>query len=159
MPVMYFSAGLHNNPNVTRLLLEAGATPFDNESVYHAADEQHQECLDLFEKMCDPKKLAAECTRNLASQLHWGHTAGVRWLLEHGADPNAVHPWYGQSALHIALARNFGEKIVELLFAHGAEVRVKNKAGKTGLELAKKAGATMLARVKKYVERFRTQAS
>ena len=67
-----------------QLLLNAGANPCDLESSYHASDEGHEECLAIFERQVPPKKLAAECTRCLPTQLHWGHTRGIKWLLAHG---------------------------------------------------------------------------
>ena len=36
-----------NNPAVARVLLEAGADPNDSESVYHATEKFHLECLEL----------------------------------------------------------------------------------------------------------------
>jgi ankyrin repeat protein len=147
IPVMYFSAGLHNNPAITKLLLDAGAEPFDGESIYHAADEGHQECLDLFAAL-DAKKLAKECTGCLTSQLHWGHTRGAKWLLEHGADPNAIHPRYGESALHAAIRSKSSDAVFRLLFKHGADVNVKTKDGKTAMQLARKAGLKMVERLK-----------
>jgi ankyrin repeat protein len=147
IPVMFYSAGLHNNPTITKMLLGVGAEPFDGESIYHAADEGHQDCLDLFARL-DPKKLAKECTGCLTSQLHWGHTRGAKWLLEHGADPNAIHPRYGESALHAAIRGKSSEAIFRLLFEHGADVNVKTKNGKTATQLARAAGPKIVQRLK-----------
>ena len=36
-----------NNPAVARVLLEAGADPNDSESIYHATEKFHLECLEL----------------------------------------------------------------------------------------------------------------
>jgi ankyrin repeat protein len=147
IPVMFYSAGAHDNPAVTKLLLEVGATPFDNESIYHASDEGHQQCLDLFENMCDAKKLATECTKCLVSQLHWGHTNGMSWLLAHGANPNAIHPRYGESALHAAIRSKRSEAVLRELFKHGADVKVKTGEGKTAIQLARAAGAGVLRKL------------
>jgi hypothetical protein len=105
--------------------------------VYHASDEGHAACLGVIERLVDAKRLAAECTRCLPVQLHWAHSRGVPWLLAHGGDPNVVHPRYGQNALHAAVARGAGEAVVKLLLAHGADPHVKDKAGRTAVQIAK----------------------
>ena len=56
----------------------------------------------------------------------------VRWLIDHGADPN-VRDNYGETSLHLAL--QFGMlEIARLLVEHGASVKVKNGSGKTPLD-------------------------
>src|SRR5205085_8410966 len=77
---LYYAAGRSNHPAMTELLLQAGADPCDNESVYHASDEGHDACLALFEKYVPKKKLADECSKCLRTQLHYGHTRGAPWL-------------------------------------------------------------------------------
>src|SRR5690606_22580366 len=103
IPVLFYACGYHDNPELTELLIARGADPCDGESVYHASDEGHDRCLAVIERRVDPQKLAAECTRCLAVQLHWKRSRGMAWLLAHGADPNALHPRYGENALHAAL--------------------------------------------------------
>lgn len=44
---LYAASGLLRNPELTRLLLEAGATPDDNESLYHATENHDLSCLKL----------------------------------------------------------------------------------------------------------------
>jgi ankyrin repeat protein len=97
--------------------------------------------------MVDPKYLARECTNCIVSQLHWGRTNGLKWLLEHGADPNALHSRYGENALHAAIRSKRSEQVLRALFKHGADANVKTKAGKTAVQLARAAGAGMLGRL------------
>jgi ankyrin repeat protein len=137
---LYFACGWSNNPAVAKVLLDAGADPCDNESVYHASDEGHQECLDLIEKYVDPKKLAKEASKCLPTQLHWRRTNGMKWLLSHGADPNTPGWRYGNTALHEAVSNGASEKVVRMLLDHGARPDVKNKQGKTALQLARASG-------------------
>jgi ankyrin repeat protein len=101
----------------------------------------------LFEKMVDPKDLATECTNCIVPQLHWGHTNGLNWLLAHGADPNAIHPRYGQSALHAAIQSKRSAAVMRALLKHGADVNVKTVDGKTAMQLARAAGAAVLRRL------------
>jgi len=95
------------------------------------------ESLALIETYADPKKLANEATKNLAVMLHWGHTRGARWLLEHGADPNRIVPQYGNSALHEAVLRRVSDPTLKLLLRHGGDPTIRNKQGFTALQLAR----------------------
>lgn len=137
--VLYFACGFNDNPELTEFLLRAGAVPFDNESVYHAADEGHDACLAVLEKYADKKKLAKEATMSLRTQMHWGKSRGARWLLEHGADPNSLYPETGNSALHYAARHGANAKVVDLLLKHGADPSLKNKDGLTAIEIAQQA--------------------
>lgn len=92
IPVLYFACGRNDNPDLTELLLQRGAIPYDNESVYHASDEGHGACLAVIERYADRRKLKVGATKCLAVQMRWGKSRGARWLLEHGADPNAPAP-------------------------------------------------------------------
>ena len=56
----------------------------------------------------------------LHRKLDWTDLRGVRWLLEHGADPNAVSAW-GDRALHHALARGNALPLLEALLDFGAD--------------------------------------
>jgi ankyrin repeat protein len=144
---MYFAAGWSDNPAVTKVLLEAGADPCDGESIYHASDERHKECLALFEQHVDPKQLARAATSALPAQLHWRRTAGMKWLLEHGADPNVPNEYYGYNALHEAVMNGASEKVVKLLLDHGAKPTLKNRDGKTAIQLAREARKTKLVKL------------
>jgi ankyrin repeat protein len=144
---MYFAAGWSNNPAVTKILLDAGADPCDGESIYHAADEGHKECLALFERHVDPKKLARAATSALPAQLHWRRTAGMKWLLEHGADPNVPNKHFGNAALHEAVIAGLSDKVVKVLLHHGAKATVKNHQGKSAIQLAREAGKTKLLKL------------
>ena len=137
MRPLYHCCGHHNNPRVAELLFQAGATPYDSETVYHAADEGHAECLALIEKYADPTKLADEAGKCMASMLHWGHTRAVPWLLAHGADPNRINPRFGNSALHEAVIRRANDATLKLLMKHGGDPLVKNRDGKTAIDLAR----------------------
>jgi len=103
--------------------------------VYHASDEGHTECLALIERYVPAAELAAECTRCLPTQLHWGRTRGMPWLLAHGANPNILHPWTGKNALHEAAGRGAADKVIASLLARGADPMRKTGEGKTAWEL------------------------
>jgi ankyrin repeat protein len=56
----------------------------------------------------------------LHRKLDWTDLEGVRWLLEHGADPNAVSAW-GQRALQHSLDRDNALSLLEALLDFGAD--------------------------------------
>lgn len=136
IPVLYYACGYHDHAALTELLLGRGALPYDNESVYHASDEGHAGCLAVIEKYADTRKLKEECTRCLRTQLHWGRTRGLAWLLAHGADPNSLHPDTGHSALHAAAKRGASEKVLAALLRHGADPAHRARDGQNAVELA-----------------------
>jgi hypothetical protein len=47
MSALYGAAGVHHRPELTELLLEAGANPDDGESLYHAVEAEDDACLRL----------------------------------------------------------------------------------------------------------------
>jgi ankyrin repeat protein len=61
----------------------------------------------------------------------WRKPAAVRWLLEHGADPNRRAPFHGQesgrvTALHLAAQTNDPE-LVRMLLDHGADRSIRDE--------------------------------
>ncbi|MDB5326294.1 MAG: hypothetical protein JWM57_1863 [Phycisphaerales bacterium] len=144
---LYYACGYHNNPQATEQMIRAGANPCDQESVYHASDEGHAACLEVIEKLTDPKKLAVECTRCLATQLNFGHSAGAAWLLAHGANPNGLHPQFGRSALHGAANYGASDAVLRLLLSHGGDPKAKTKDGQSSIDLAKAKGKARVVKM------------
>jgi ankyrin repeat protein len=140
IPPLYGCCGKHDNPALARVLFEAGATPYDNETVYHATDEGHEHALKLIEEFANKQKLADECSKCLPTQLHWNHQKGMPWLLAHGADPNYQTVDAGETALHKAARNGANAQTIAMLLEHGAKVTVKNKKGQTPIDLAREAG-------------------
>jgi ankyrin repeat protein len=151
IPALYFACVADNVP-VVRLLLERGADPNDGESIYHAAELNRTECLEL---------LLAHGADVSGRHSHWGNTPlyflagygenapncatateGMRWLLAHGADPNVTSGREAETPLHRVAAFGRGPAVVELLLAHGAEVDQPRSDGRTAYVLALRAGNT-----------------
>jgi ankyrin repeat protein len=146
IPPLYHCCGQHDNPWVAEVLFEAGAEPYDNETVYHAADEGHDKCLALIEKYTEKEKLAEECSKCLATQAHWGRFRGAEWLLEHGADVNRIGR-HGDAALHSAVKHRAGDAVFKLLHRYGADPKRKNAEGKTAMQLARASGVDRIVKL------------
>ena len=118
---LYGAAGIAHHPELTRLLLEHGADPNDNETVYHTPESYDNRALKL---LVESGKLTDESLSLMLIRKHdWHDYEGAKWLLEHGADPNHDR-WRGVRAIHHALARDNRLAIIELLLDHGADPMV-----------------------------------
>ena len=112
MSALYGAAGVAHDPELTRVLLEAGANPDDGESLYHATESQSTECLRLLLE----HGAQTEHTNALAHALDEERLEHVRLLLAAGIDTT--------DAAYVAHAvrRGRGPEFVRLLVAHGADV-------------------------------------
>ena len=112
MSALYGAAGVVHDPELTRVLLEAGANPNDGESLYHATEAGSPECLRLLlERGAEPNR-----TNALPHALDDERLEHVRLLLEAGADPNE-----GSILVH-AVRRGRGPEFIRVLVEHGAEL-------------------------------------
>ena len=109
---LYGAAGVVHDPELTRLLLEAGASPDDGESLYHSTETESPECLRLL------LEYGAETrgTNALARALDFDRIDHVRLLLDAGADANEF-----PSLVH-AVRRGRGPAFLRLLAERGAEL-------------------------------------
>ena len=112
MSALYGAAGVAHDPELTRVLLEAGANPDDGESLYHATESPSTACLALLLE----HGASTSHTNALAHALDDERLDHVRLLLEAGADPN--------EHAHVAHAvrRGRGPEFVRLLAEHGADL-------------------------------------
>jgi ankyrin repeat protein len=83
----------------------------------------------------------AGLTTMLHRKLDWTDLGGLRWLLEHGADPNALSAW-GDRALHHSLARDNALPLLEALLEFGADptLPAPRVDGRTAVAVAARAG-------------------
>jgi ankyrin repeat protein len=110
MSAIYGAAGKTHDPELTLLLLEAGADPNDGESVYHSCEAEDPACLRvLLDNGADPKG-----TYGLAHAIDYDHIEHAKLLLDAGADPNE-----GALLVH-AIRRSCGLEMLRLLAEHGA---------------------------------------
>jgi len=136
--VLYGAAGVAHDPGLTRLLLERGADPNDEEVPYHAPEGYDNAALLV---LLESGKLTADSLATmLLRKADWHDHEGLKLLLEHGADPNRVTRW-GRTALHQALRRDNALENVELLLDHGADpTREDGADGRSGVAIAARRG-------------------
>ncbi|HYW31472.1 MAG TPA: ankyrin repeat domain-containing protein [Gemmatimonas sp.] len=163
IPALFFAC-VSNNVEVARLLLERGAEPNDGESVFHAAEWNHRECLEL---------LLAHGADISSPHSHWGNTPlyflagyrennprcasselGMRWLLEHGADPNVLSnvrageggtPASAEMPLHRVADFGRSAAVAMMLVRFGSAIDVPRADGRTPYTLAVRAGNRAVA--------------
>jgi len=133
---LYGAAGVAHHGEMTRLLLERGANPNDDEAVYHSPETYDNAAMQL---LVETGKLTDENLALMLIRKHdWHDFDGVKYLLEHGVDPNSM-TWRGRRAMHQALARDNRIEIIELLLDHGADPTLAQNR-QSGVALAARRG-------------------
>ncbi len=120
---LYGAAGVAHHPEMTRLLLERGADPTDEEVVYHSPEGYDLAAMKL---VVETGKLSSDDLAMMLIRKHdWHDFDGAKYLLEHGANPNGERRrgWY---SMHHALARDNALRMFELLLDHGADPFIVN---------------------------------
>ena len=135
---LYGAAGVAQHAELTRLLLERGADPNEEETPYHSPDSYDNAALKV---LVESGKLNADSlTTMLLRKADMHDFDGMKYLLEHGADPNRMTRWH-YTALQQALRRDNGIELIDLLLDHGADPMLKNEAdGKSGVVMAARRG-------------------
>lgn len=129
---LYGAAGIAHNERLTRLLLQHGADPNDGEAAYHCPESYDNGAM---RAMVESGRMTKDSLTMMLIRKHDIHDyEGARYLLEHGADPNALEEkgWY---PLMHALMRCNHIRMIELLLDHGTDPTLVHK-GHTGIQLA-----------------------
>ena len=115
--VLYGAAGIAHHAELTRLLLECGADPNDEETPYHAPETYDNDAMKV---LVESGRLTGESLATmLLRKADWHDHDGLKWLLEHGADPNRMTRW-GKTAFHQAVLRDNSLQTIHTLVDHGA---------------------------------------
>jgi ankyrin repeat protein len=123
---------------LAELLLQAGADPNDGVTLPVAASGGDAATLELLRAYgASPNQpWATDGSSTLYAILQWATTpAGVRWLLEHGADADPVFAANGETPLHVAALR-WDVDVVELLAERGADLQRRRAHGRTAYAIA-----------------------
>jgi ankyrin repeat protein len=122
---LYGAAGVAHHAELTRLLIERGADPNDNEVPYHSPETSDNGALKV---LVESGKLTPDnLVVMLLRKADWHDHDGIKYLLEHGADPNRMTRW-GFTALHQAVRRDNWVGNIELLLDHGADPKIAAKS-------------------------------
>ena len=134
--VLYGVAGIAHHAPLTRLLLERGADPNDDETPYHTPESYDNDALKV---LVESGKLTDDNLVTMLIRKHdWHDLDGVAYLLDHGADPNHQRHW-GFTALHHAIARDNRIEIITLLMDRGADPQ-RAQEGRTAVAMAARRG-------------------
>jgi ankyrin repeat protein len=138
LSALYGAAGVNRDPELTKLLLEAGADPNDGESLYHSV-----ESLDCTRVLLE-NGARFEDTNAIYRALDFDNLAVLELLLRHGADPNwparnpPITDW--GSPLLWAIMRRRSRRHVEALLKAGADPSVRTPSGIGAYSLALQLG-------------------
>ncbi|HEU4885816.1 MAG TPA: ankyrin repeat domain-containing protein [Longimicrobium sp.] len=136
---LYGAAGVAHHEGVTRLLLQRGADPNDDEVPYHAPESRDN---GVMRALLESGRMTAESLgMMLIRKVDWHDPEGLRLLLEAGADPAAATRW-GVNALHHAIRRDNATGNVRMLLDHGADPTLTSPAehGASALQMAARYG-------------------
>jgi ankyrin repeat protein len=116
--VIYGAAGIAHHAELTRLLLERGADPNDGETPYHAPETHNNDAMKV---LVESGKLNDEnLVMMLFRKTDFHDYEGLKWLLEHGVDPNLRGKW-NKTPIHNAVLSDNHIAFFEALLDHGAD--------------------------------------
>jgi len=117
LSALYGAAGVAHDPRMTALLLEAGASPDDGESVYHATETSDLACLRLLLEA----GARVEGTNALAHALDTEDPAKLALLLDHHPGREVAR------SLLWAIYRDRSVPIIRTLIEHGADLEARDE--------------------------------
>jgi ankyrin repeat protein len=143
LSALYGAAGTNHDPALTKLLLEAGADPNDNESLYHSLE--NPDCTRLL--LEHGARIAH--TNAIYRSLDLGDVVPLQLLLRYGGDPNEparnapLTDW--GSPLLWAIRRRRSPEHVKALLDAGADPSKTTPAGLDAYRLALQFGLVDVA--------------
>ncbi|MBV9183171.1 MAG: ankyrin repeat domain-containing protein [Acidobacteria bacterium] len=132
--VLYGAAGLAQNAVLTRLLLEYGADPNDEETPYHVPETYDNAVLQV---LLDSGRLSGSSLATVAARkCDWHDDKGLKLVLDHGVDPNFRTVWKF-TPFQQSIRRDNGLVMIEALLDRGADPRLPNELdGRNSFQMA-----------------------
>ncbi|MFY9747191.1 MAG: ankyrin repeat domain-containing protein [Acidobacteriaceae bacterium] len=131
---IYAAAGLAQHPGLTRLLLEYGADPNDEETCYHAPETYDNTVVEILidSGRCNERSLAWLAAR----KADWHDEKGLLLALNGGANPNYMTQWSHTPFQH-SIRRDNGLVMIEMFLGHGADPYLRNTGnGRNAFQMA-----------------------
>jgi ankyrin repeat protein len=143
LSALYGAAGINHDPELTTMLLAAGADPNDGESLYHSLENPDVTRVLL------AHGARVGGTNALRRALDMQEPDALELLLAHGGDPNEPAPKgptnaWGPPLLRAIAVRRSPRHIAALLGA-GADPRARTPSGVSAYALAMQTGLTDVA--------------
>lgn len=130
LSALYGAAGKNHHAGMTRLLLERGANPNDNESLYHSMESKDHTCTRLLLEA----GAKVDGTNAIGHALDYDRPEGLRLLLAYGG--NAGHPGASDYPIFHAIRRGRSVEHIQMLLNAGADRSVRNSHGQTSYQFA-----------------------
>lgn len=133
-PAIYGVAGIARNPGLTRLLLDFGADPNDEETPYHAPETYDNTVLQI---LLDSRRFNETSLATVAARkCDWHDEKGLELALKCGANPNYGTVWKYSPFQH-SIRRDNGLVMIEMLLDHGADPSLANPLdGRNAIQMA-----------------------
>ncbi len=130
LPVLWGAVSIKHDVDLVQVLLEAGANPNDNESLYHSVEHDEPEIMRLLIE----HGVDANSFNGLARALDFPRIKQVEMLLEAGANPNSKLG--SENMAHHAIRRGRTLPFIELLVRYGVDLQGKSNDRLTLVEHA-----------------------
>lgn len=146
-PLLWGAVSVVRAMPLVETLLDAGADPNDGVTLVLAASAGD---LPVLEELVGhggrvDQAWATDGATALYALLGWSrNNAGAIWLLEHGADPNAVFADNGETPVH-AVARSGDVAVTEVMLKYGGDIGRRRTDGRTPYAIAELSGNRAMA--------------
>lgn len=132
--VIYGAAGLAQNPGLTKLLLDRGADPNDEETAYHVSETYDNTVVEILVRSGRLNEVSL--TTVALRKCDWHDDKGLELALDHGADPNYLTRWK-YSLLQHAIRRDNGLVMIDAILDRKADPYLRNNDdGRNAIQMA-----------------------
>jgi ankyrin repeat protein len=136
--VIYGAAGIARHPGLTKLLLERGADPNDEETPYHVPETDDNTVMRILLESETLNQASLACM--LLRKADWHDEHGMQVLLAYGADPN-LQRQFGFTSLHQSVRRDNRLSAIKLLLDNGADPTLaSDRTGQSAAQIAAQRG-------------------